>query len=145
VNRASGVRKERREIVQFSNLRRPQNVAHTHEDETHRRLTSLSFSWSVDGFLSKFIMGRLRKSCCVLSDVNGSLLMGDCDCWRCRRCGYCCLKDVLKFMKAEIDGELPSRTEFCVRQNEIVEIFRWLEVSGGFGDGAGEASHASVE
>jgi hypothetical protein len=46
-------------------------------------------------------------------------------------------------MKAEIDGELPSRTEFCVRQNEIVEIFRWLEVSGGFGDGAGEASLAS--
>lgn len=88
---------------------------------THRLvwlMTSFNFSWSVDGilsFLSTFIMGRLRKSCWVLSDVSGSLLMGDCDCCRCRRCGYCCLKDVLKFMKAAIDGEQPSRAEFCVR------------------------------
>ena len=79
-------------------------------------MTSLSFSWSVDGFLSRPIVGRLRKSCCVLSDIKGSLLIGDCDCWRCSKCGYCCLKDVLKFMKPEIDGE-PSRVEFCVKWN----------------------------
>lgn len=87
-------------------------------NNTHRLvwlMTSLSFSWSVDGilsFLSRPIVGRLEKSGCVPRDVKGSLLIGDCDCWRCSKCGYCCLKDVLKFMKADIDGG-PSRVEFC--------------------------------
>lgn len=91
---------------------------------THRRvwlMTSLSFSWSVEGnilslFLSAAIDGRLRKSCCVLMDVNGSLLNGDADCWRYIKCGYCCLNDELKFMKPEMDGEV-SRVEFCKQTN----------------------------
>lgn len=81
-------------------------------------MTSFNFSWSVDGswsYLFRPSIGRLVQSCCVLSDVSGSLLTGDCDCWRCSKCGYCCLNELLKFMKAEIDGE-PSRVAFCVRQ-----------------------------
>lgn len=104
-------------------------------DSTHRRvwlMTLLSFSWSVDGILSLLswpTVGRLRKSFCVLSDVNGSLLIGDCECWLCSKCGYCCLNGVLKFMKAAIDG-VPSRVEFCEKHGKHEVKSRFASVFG---------------
>lgn len=79
-------------------------------------MTSLSFSWSVDGnFAFEPNVGRLKKSGCVPSEI-GSLLIGDADCWRWAKCGYCCLNDVLKFINAFMDG---VESKFCNHKFEM--------------------------
>lgn len=83
---------------------------------------SFSFSWSMlDGNFSSFggpNDGRLKKSGTVLRDVSGSLLIGDADCWRWTKCGYCCRNCELKFMNAEMDGVEFSK--FCTLPKENV-------------------------
>lgn len=96
-------------------------------------MTSLSFSWSVDGILSILDgknAGRLKKSGCVLIDVSGSLLTGEADCCRCSKWGYCCRNCELKFINADIEG---VESIFCTKEVKKIFSLMWKTVHAAVG------------